>query len=91
MRPQLRMIGNTPNSLTFQLQTIVQAVLGVIHNAEGALFSAVIAHFRADEMPDRHSTRVAYESMLRKWIEPRWENIPVTAIRTADVVLLCHK
>ena len=49
------------------------------------MFSALIARFRQEEMPDRHSTRVAYECMLRKWIEPRWGNIPVSAIRTADI------
>jgi integrase len=38
-------------------------------------------------MPDHHSTRVAYESMLRKWIGPRWGNLPVSAIRTPDIEL----
>lgn len=38
-------------------------------------------------MPDRHSTRTAYESMLKKWISPRWGRIPVSAIKTADIEL----
>lgn len=48
-------------------------------------FSAVIDRFRAEEMPDRYSTRNSYESMLKKWIEPRWGNIPVTAITSIDI------
>ena len=38
-------------------------------------------------MPDRHSTRTAYESMLQKWIEPRWANMPIKLIKTADIEL----
>lgn len=61
-------------------------MLRVIKESEpDILFSAVIARFRREEMPERHSTCRGYESMLRKWIEPRWGNIPVRAIRTAEI------
>jgi integrase len=60
-------------------------------SSQSKLFSGVIARFRAEEMPDRHSTRTAYESMLSKWIEPRWGNVPTADIRTADVELWLHE
>jgi integrase len=81
------MDGNTPNNLNLDLSDLLQAVLSLVRNAQRAPFSAVIAHFRAHEMPERHSTRAAYESMLRNWIEPRWSNFPLSAIRTADIEL----
>ena len=51
------------------------------------MFASVIERFRQSEMPERHSTRTAYESMLQKWIAPRWGSIPVSAIKTADIEL----
>ena len=70
------------------LQTIVGAVLQVLGGTtQGPPLSAVIERFRQSEMPERHSTQTAYESMLEKWIEPRWANVPITAIKTADIEL----
>lgn len=68
------------------VQTIVEAVLRVIGEApRPRLFSEVIERFRSEEMPERHSTRAAYESMLTRWITPRWGAVPIAEIKTADL------
>ena len=78
--------GNKP--VLKYCHTIMHALVHVFtQSSQIKLFSGVIARFRTEEMPDRHSTRTAYESMLRNWIEPRWGNVPTAAIRTADVEL----
>src|SRR4051794_33398920 len=80
-----RMYDTFQNSLCLPLQAIVKAVIEAIQDPNSTLFSLLVARFRISEMPERHSTRTAYESMLRHWIEPRWSNFPVSAIRTADL------
>lgn len=51
----------------------------------------LITHFREQELVDRgeegraYSTRDRYESVLTKWILPRWEKTPIDQIRTVAV------
>jgi integrase len=81
---------NLPVLPDYCIHTIVHAVLQAISMAPpdaGLVFSVVIDRFRQCEMPERHSTRTAYESMLKKWISPRWGSIPVSTIKTADIEL----
>ena len=80
--------GNKPLPVIQYCMTIMHSLVHVItHCSQSKLFSVIIARFRTEEMPERHSTRTAYESMLKRWIEPRWGNVPTAAIRTADVEL----
>ena len=75
-------------SLDVLREAIVEAVRNVMQPSEpGMLFSSVITRFRAEEMPERHSTSASYESMLRTWIEPRWAHTSVNEIRTEDIEL----
>jgi integrase len=51
----------------------------------------LVMHFREQELVDRgedgrsYSTRDRCESVLMKWILPRWENMPIDQIRTVAV------
>jgi hypothetical protein len=51
----------------------------------------LVAHFREQELVDRgeegraYSTRDRCESVLKKWILPRWEKTPIDQIRTVAV------
>lgn len=76
-----------PTPDAYCLESIVSAVLGVLRGSRPELFSSVIARFRAEEMPECHSTRSAYESMLRKWIEPRWGAAPIASVKAAEIEL----
>ncbi|MFI5090767.1 MAG: tyrosine-type recombinase/integrase [Terriglobales bacterium] len=40
-------------------------------------FGTLIGRYRAEELPDRHSTRLAYTSYLDTHIEPKWGNYPL--------------
>lgn len=44
----------------------------------------LIARYRTEEMPERHSTRRGYDRMLRNYIEPRWRDHPIAAVTAAD-------
>ena len=40
-------------------------------------FGAVIARYEQEEMPERYSTRAAYESLINNHIRPRWaDDVP---------------
>ncbi len=41
--------------------------------------------FEREEMPARYSTRVAYQSLLRQWIGPRWGNTKLNQIEALEV------
>jgi integrase len=38
-------------------------------------FGAVVDRFTQDEMPDHHSTRVSYKSLLKNYIKPKWGDV----------------
>jgi hypothetical protein len=40
--------------------------------AGAAEFGAVIARYEQEEMPERYSTRAAYQSYIKNQIRPRW-------------------
>ena len=48
-------------------------------------FGAVIERYRREELPERFSTRVGYRSLLKKWIQPRWGDIPLNEVHTLEV------
>ena len=47
------------NSGTFQVET--------------PSLGGVIDRYLREELPERFSTRVSYNSLLKKWIKPKWE------------------
>jgi integrase len=48
-------------------------------------FGAVLARYKKEEMPARHSTRAAYRSYLKNHIEPRWADTPLDRVKPVDV------
>jgi integrase len=46
---------------------------------------ALIARYREEEMPDRYSTRVSYESLLARYIRPRWAETPIASVKPTAV------
>lgn len=49
------------------------------------VFEAVIERYRREELPERFSTRVAYESVLRNRIKPKWGSVHLQQIRALEV------
>ncbi len=39
----------------------------------------------AEELPERHSTRVSYQAVLRRWVKPRWGCYQLGEVRTVAV------
>ena len=50
-----------------------------------AEFGAVMARYEQEEMPERNSTRAAYQSYINNQIRPRWEQTPMSAIKPMAV------
>jgi len=48
-------------------------------------FGAVIARYEQEEMPERYSTKSAYQSQIDNYIRPRWADTPMTAIKPMAV------
>ena len=49
------------------------------------IFETVIERYRREELPERFSTRVAYESVLRIRIKPKWSSVQLRQIRALEV------
>lgn len=47
----------------------------------GVSFGALLDRYIKDEMPSRHSTRVAYESLIRTHIRPKWEKYLISDVK----------
>lgn len=54
-------------------------------NAPRKTLGEVIAKFELEEMPNRYSTKSAYQSMLRNHIAPRWSGVFLTEIKAMAV------
>jgi integrase len=48
-------------------------------------FGGVIERYLREELPERFSTRVAYQSVIRIWIKPKWAEIAATQMKPLDV------
>lgn len=48
-------------------------------------FGAVIERYQREELPERFSTRVSYKSLLKRWIQPKWEDALLNEVRALDV------
>jgi integrase len=54
--------------------------------AVGAVeFGAVIARYEQEEMPERYSTKAAYQSYINNQIRPRWAQTPANAVKPMGV------
>jgi integrase len=49
------------------------------------IFETVIERYLREELPERFSTRVSYESVLRTRIKPQWGNVHLKQIRALEV------
>lgn len=47
----------------------------------------LVEQFRREKMPQRHSTRLEYESWLKNYIIPRWGDCPLTDLQARPVEL----
>jgi integrase len=50
-----------------------------------AEFGAVIARYEKEEMPERYSTKAAYQSYLKNQIRPRWAQTSISGIKPMAV------
>jgi integrase len=83
------LVGTTedyPTESAARKSPLVQAVLLRLNadqpRVSGAnTFGAVIARYEQEEMPERYSTRSAYQSYIKNHISPRWAESPMNAIR----------
>jgi integrase len=48
-------------------------------------FGAVTERYLKEELPQRFSTMVSYSSLIKKWIGPRWRDVPLNEVRTLEV------
>jgi len=46
---------------------------------------ALIDRYIADELPERHSTRCSYLTVLRKWIRPKWQDYELGQVKAMAV------
>src|SRR5713226_8952335 len=53
--------------------------------AANPTFGAVIERYLREELPERFSTRVSYTSLIKRWLRPKWSNLPLSEIRTLEV------
>ena len=84
-------IAQYPTESAIRKSPEVQALMLQI-NAEaqpdevrGVTFGAVIARYEKEEMPERHSTGTSYRSYIKNYINPRWADVPLQAIRPMAV------
>jgi hypothetical protein len=74
-----------PTESAARKSPVVQAILLRL-NAEqptavgAADFGAVISRYEQEEMPERYSTRAAYQSYIKNQIRPRLADTPVNAV-----------
>jgi len=48
-------------------------------------FGAIVERYQREELPERFSTRTSYKSLLKKWIQPKWEDLSLPEVRTLEV------
>jgi|1186.fasta_scaffold88961_1 integrase len=46
---------------------------------------SLIDKYLAEELPERHSTRCSYMTVLRKWIRPKWQDHKLMEVKTIAV------
>jgi integrase len=79
-----------PTESAARKSSIVQGVLLRINAEQPAtvvttLCGAVIARYEQEEMPERYSTKAAYQSYIDNHIRPRWADTPLNAVRPMGV------
>lgn len=68
------------------MQAILLRLNAEQSSAAGASnFGAVIARYEQEEMPERYSTRAAYQSYIKNQIRPRWADTPMSAVKPMAV------
>jgi integrase len=66
-------------------QTLLLRINAENANAGVATFGAVIDHYLAEELPDRHSTARGYQCWLKNHIRPKWGEYPIDQIKPLAV------
>ena len=79
-----------PTESAARKSPVVQAILLRLNaeqpSAVGAgNFGAVIARYEQEEMPERYSTKSAYQSYIKNQIRPRWAGTQMSAIKPMAV------
>lgn len=79
-----------PTESAVRKSPVVQAILLRLNaeqpTASGAVeFGAVIARYDQRELPERYSTKAAYQSYLNNQIRPRWAKTPLNAVKAIAV------
>jgi integrase len=80
-----------PTQSAIRKRPAVQAILLRLNaeqptSASGAVeCGAVIARYEQEEMPERYSTKSAYQSYINNQIRPRWAETPLNAVKPMAV------
>src|SRR5262249_47423804 len=80
-----------PSESAARKSPAVQALLLRINADDQSLikgptnFGAVLARYEKEELPERHSTKTSYQSQIKKYIRPRWDEVPLDAIKPMAV------
>ncbi|MGB8770357.1 MAG: site-specific integrase [Candidatus Korobacteraceae bacterium] len=48
-------------------------------------FRAIVERYVREEMPERFSTQSSYKSLFNRWLQPKWNDVPVTDFRSLEV------
>lgn len=66
-------------------QTLLLRINAENPNTTVVTFGAVIDHYLAEELPDRHSTARGYRCWLKNHIRPKWGEYPIDQIKPLAV------
>jgi integrase len=53
--------------------------------ADEIMFGALVGRYLLEQLPERRSTASRYRSWLRCYVEPRWANVPLSAVKPLAV------
>lgn len=70
-------------------QRAAEAILRSLETASTSVptVKSLVESYRKEKMPQRISTRLAYEAWLRNHVIPRWGDSPITALQARPVEL----
>jgi integrase len=79
-----------PTESAARKSSMVQAILLRLNAEQPAAAAAadcgaLIARYEQEEMPERYSTRSAYQSYINNHIRPRWADTPLNAVKPMAV------
>jgi integrase len=68
-----------------RVQTMQLRINSSLGHYRPVTVGALVERYLAEELPERHSTRVSYRSNLSRWILPRWGEHRLEQVKPMDV------